>query len=194
MGKKEESQPPSLFDNLEFFASPETQQKEAKAKGEGGKKPKTEAEEAPKPFAEAAKKGLTGRGPMQELYDFNFRQYSAYVICSRAIPAVEDGLKPVQRRIMHSLWENDDEPVEVIRSGNATRVARKDLVVGDIVILNAGDEVPADIHLMESTMLSVDESTLTGEPLCPKSTTTMSKVICTRIHIQAVLSKTLCTA
>ena len=108
MGKKEESQPPSLFDNLEFFASPETQQKEAKAKGEGGKKPKTEAEEAPKPFAEAAKKGLTGRGPMQELYDFNFRQYSAYVICSRAIPAVEDGLKPVQRRIMHSLWEKDD--------------------------------------------------------------------------------------
>ena len=59
MGKKEESQPPSLFDNLEFFASPETQQKEAKAKGEGGKKPKTEAEEAPKPFAEAAKKGGT---------------------------------------------------------------------------------------------------------------------------------------
>ena len=108
MGKKEESQPPSLFDNLEFFASPEAQQKEAKAKGEGGKKPKTEAEEAPKPFAEAAKKGLTGRGPMQELYDFNFRQYSAYVICSRAIPAVEDGLKPVQRRIMHSLWEKDD--------------------------------------------------------------------------------------
>ena len=108
MGKKEESQPPSLFDNLEFFASPETQQKEAKAKGEGGKEPKTKAEEAPKPFAEAAKKGLTGRGPMQELYDFNFRQYSAYVICSRAIPAVEDGLKPVQRRIMHSLWEKDD--------------------------------------------------------------------------------------
>ena len=42
------------------------------------------------------------------MYDFNFRQYSAYVICSRAIPAVEDGLKPVQRRIMHSLWEKDD--------------------------------------------------------------------------------------
>ena len=52
--------------------------------------------------------GLTGSGPMRELYDYNFRQYSAYVICSRAIPAVEDGLKPVQRRIMHSLWEKDD--------------------------------------------------------------------------------------
>ena len=43
--------------------------------------------------------GLTGHGPLRELFDFNFRQYSAYVICSRAIPAVEDGLKPVQRRI-----------------------------------------------------------------------------------------------
>ena len=45
---------------------------------------------------------------MRDLYDFNFRQYSAYVICSRAIPAVEDGLKPVQRRIMHALYEQDD--------------------------------------------------------------------------------------
>ena len=53
-------------------------------------------------------KGLTGAGPLRDLYDFNFRQYSAYVICSRAIPAVEDGLKPVQRRILHSLWEKDD--------------------------------------------------------------------------------------
>ena len=52
--------------------------------------------------------GLTGHGPLRELFDFNFRQYSAYVICSRAIPAVEDGLKPVQRRILHSLWEKDD--------------------------------------------------------------------------------------
>ena len=52
--------------------------------------------------------GLTGSGPMRELYDFNFKQYSAYVICSRAIPALEDGLKPVQRRIMHSLFEKDD--------------------------------------------------------------------------------------
>ena len=52
--------------------------------------------------------GLTGSGPMRELFDFNFKQYSAYVICSRAIPALEDGLKPVQRRIMHSLFEKDD--------------------------------------------------------------------------------------
>ena len=63
---------------------------------------------APPPASNAAPKGLTGTGPMQQLYDFNFRQYSAYVICSRAIPAVEDGLKPVQRRIMHALFEQDD--------------------------------------------------------------------------------------
>ncbi|MBR1920517.1 MAG: DNA topoisomerase IV subunit A, partial [Kiritimatiellae bacterium] len=52
--------------------------------------------------------GLTGHGPLRDLFDYNFRQYSAYVICSRAIPAVEDGLKPVQRRIMHALFEQDD--------------------------------------------------------------------------------------
>lgn len=76
------NQPPSLFDSLDILTVKTTPP-------------------PPKP-------GLTGHGPMRELYDFNFRQYSAYVICSRAIPAVEDGLKPVQRRIMHSLWEKDD--------------------------------------------------------------------------------------
>ncbi len=65
---------------------------------------------------------------------------------------------------------NDDELVDVVRSGMATQVARKDIVVGDIVILNAGEEVPADIRLIEATLLSVDESTLTGEPLCAKTT------------------------
>ena len=47
-------------------------------------------------------------GPLKHLVDFNFLQYAAYVICDRAIPAIEDGLKPVQRRIMHALKEKDD--------------------------------------------------------------------------------------
>lgn len=47
-------------------------------------------------------------GPLKRLVDFNFLQYASYVICDRAIPNVEDGLKPVQRRIMHSLKEKDD--------------------------------------------------------------------------------------
>ena len=65
---------------------------------------------------------------------------------------------------------NDDEPVEVMRNGNTTQIPRKDVVVGDIVILNTGEEVAADSELIEATTLHVDESTLTGEPLCLKST------------------------
>lgn len=64
---------------------------------------------------------------------------------------------------------NDDGAVEVIRNGNTTQVPRKDVVVGDIVVLNTGGEVPADSELLESTSLHMDESTLTGEPMCLKS-------------------------
>ena len=65
---------------------------------------------------------------------------------------------------------NDDEPVQVIRNGNAMQVPKKDVVVGDIVILNTGEEVPADGELLEAVALSIDESTLTGEPVCAKTT------------------------
>ncbi|MDE6330961.1 MAG: calcium-translocating P-type ATPase, PMCA-type [Muribaculaceae bacterium] len=65
---------------------------------------------------------------------------------------------------------NDDEPVQVVRNGNVVQVPRKDVVVGDIVILNTGEEVPADGELLEAVMLNIDESTLTGEPICHKTT------------------------
>lgn len=65
---------------------------------------------------------------------------------------------------------NDDEPVEVMRNGVATKVPRRDVVVGDIVILNTGDEIPADGELIDAVTFSVDESSLTGEPLCYKTT------------------------
>ena len=65
---------------------------------------------------------------------------------------------------------NDDEPVQVIRNGNAMQVSKKDVVVGDIVILNTGEEVPADGELLEAVSLNIDESTLTGEPICHKTT------------------------
>lgn len=64
---------------------------------------------------------------------------------------------------------NDDEPVEVIRNGTATSIPKKDVVVGDLVILNTGQEIPADGDLLEAVCLNVDESTLTGEPICHKS-------------------------
>ena len=49
-----------------------------------------------------------GEGPLKQLMDRNFLQYAAYVIRDRAIPDLDDGLKPVQRRILFSLHENDD--------------------------------------------------------------------------------------
>ena len=64
---------------------------------------------------------------------------------------------------------NDDEPVQVFRNGNAVQVPKKDVVVGDIVILNTGNEIPADGKLLDAVNLSVDESTLTGEPICHKT-------------------------
>ena len=47
-------------------------------------------------------------GPMARVMDDNFLQFASYAICDRAIPTVEDGLKPVQRRILHTLSEMDD--------------------------------------------------------------------------------------
>ena len=65
---------------------------------------------------------------------------------------------------------NDDEPVEVIRDANTTQIPRRDVIVGDIVLINTGEEIPADGELIEATLLHVDESTLTGEPICTKTT------------------------
>ena len=64
---------------------------------------------------------------------------------------------------------NDDEPYQVIRNGSVTKVPKKDIVVGDIVLLNTGEEIPADGKLLEAVTLNVDESTLTGEPMCHKT-------------------------
>lgn len=60
--------------------------------------------------------------------------------------------------------------VEVIRNGSVVQVSRSDIVVGDIVLLNQGDEVPADGILLEAVSLQIDESSLTGEPAVSKST------------------------
>ncbi len=65
---------------------------------------------------------------------------------------------------------NDDIMVTVMRSGKVQEVPRKEIVVGDIVMLNTGDEVPADGLLLESHSLQINESTLTGEPVISKTT------------------------
>lgn len=65
---------------------------------------------------------------------------------------------------------NDDTLVKVYRNGHMHQVPRMDIVVGDIVILDMGEEVPADCDLLESKNLIVNESSLTGEPQTSKTT------------------------
>lgn len=65
---------------------------------------------------------------------------------------------------------NDDTLVKVIRNNNVCQVARKDIVVDDIVLLEAGEEIPADCKLLESLNLLVNESSLTGELQVSKTT------------------------
>ena len=62
----------------------------------------------------------------------------------------------------------EESPVKVRRDGKVVEIARKDVVVGDVVIIEVGDEIPADGTLIESTDLQIDESSLTGEPIITK--------------------------
>ena len=65
---------------------------------------------------------------------------------------------------------NDDIMVTVIRDGKVQEVSRKEIVVGDVVMLGTGEEVPADGMLLEAHSLQINESTLTGEPVIAKTT------------------------
>ncbi len=64
----------------------------------------------------------------------------------------------------------EETPVTVIRNGKIHEVPRKDIVVGDVVILNTGEEVPADGVLLEAVSLQINESNLTGELMVNKTT------------------------
>lgn len=64
---------------------------------------------------------------------------------------------------------NDEEDVVVIRNGNHITIPKKEVVVGDIVLLSTGEEVPADGELLEAISLNIDESSLTGEPIAHKT-------------------------
>ena len=62
----------------------------------------------------------------------------------------------------------EEQPVKVLREGKIVEIPRREVVVGDVVIVETGDEVPADGHLFEATDLQVDESSLTGETMTNK--------------------------
>ena len=64
---------------------------------------------------------------------------------------------------------NEETLVKVIRNGKIQEIPRKDVVVGDIVVLETGEEIPADGELIEAISLQVNESNLTGEPVINKT-------------------------
>ena len=63
----------------------------------------------------------------------------------------------------------EEQPVKVRRNGRVMEIPRRDIVVGDVVLIEVGDEVPADGKLIVCNELQINESTLTGEPLTEKS-------------------------
>lgn len=65
---------------------------------------------------------------------------------------------------------SDDVAVKVIRAGKVAEIPRRDVVAGDIVVLESGQEVPADGRLLEAVSLRINESALTGEPVVSKYT------------------------
>lgn len=68
-------------------------------------------------------------------------------------------------RILRSLRRQENEPAEVLRSGETVMIDPDRLVVGDIILLHEGQKVPADARVIESAHLHVDESMLTGESM-----------------------------
>ena len=73
----------------------------------------------------------------------------------------------------------EEQPVKVVREEKVVEIPRREVVVGDVVIVETGDEVPADGQLFESTDLQVDESSLTGEPITTKESLPLAPSIAT---------------
>ena len=63
---------------------------------------------------------------------------------------------------------SEEQPVKVRRNGHVIEIPRREIVVGDIVLIETGDEIPADGQLLKAVNLQVDESSLTGEPIAEK--------------------------
>lgn len=79
-------------------------------------------------------------------------------------------LERKNEKTFHSLQQlTDEQPFKVIRDDAVIQIARKDIVVGDLIILDKGDEVPADAELLEAHDMILDESSLTGQIECHKT-------------------------
>ncbi len=74
-----------------------------------------------------------------------------------------------QRRFRRLNQVNDEQPVKVMRAGAMCEIPRREVVVGDVVVIESGEMIPADGELVEAVSLKINESTLTGEPEVDKS-------------------------
>ena len=77
-----------------------------------------------------------------------------------------------ERKAEHTLamlTKQTEAQTLVVRNNQICHIEIADVVVGDIVILSTGDNIPADAELLEAVALHIDESTLTGEPMCSKT-------------------------
>ena len=107
--------------------------------------------------------GETGWGPYLELVGI-----AAAVLLATTVAHILESQNEKTFKCLNDV--NDDTLVKVVRNDNVCQVPRKDIVVGDIVVLEAGEEVPADAEILECMTLCVNESSLTGELQCHKTT------------------------
>ena len=114
-------------------------------------------------FYNSAFCGVEGWEPYLELVGI-----AAAVLLATSVAHV---LEAQNEKTFKSLNEvNDETLVKAVRNGGVCQVPRKDVVVGDIILLEAGEEVPADAELLRCMNLTMNESSLTGEPQCAKTT------------------------
>lgn len=85
------------------------------------------------------------------------------IILSVSITLIMEGSSQKAFAMLNKIYDN--VAVRVVRNGRAMIISQQDLAVGDIVILESGDKIVADGRLIESSLLTVDESALTGESI-----------------------------
>ncbi len=107
--------------------------------------------------------GIEGWGPYLELIGI-----AAAVLLATTVAHILDAQNEKTFKSLNEV--NDDTLVKVIRNNNVCQVPRKDIVVGDIILLEAGEEVPADAEVLSCMNLTINESSLTGELQCAKTT------------------------
>ena len=107
--KPTDDQTELAFDNA-APVSPEVQESASTltASGLSAEAPGEQASAALQPVREAGEKVQDEQAPLAQSYRNWFLDYASYVILDRAVPHIDDGLKPVQRRVLHTLWDMDD--------------------------------------------------------------------------------------